>query len=148
MVDVGGAIELTGDDANGYQIRNGTGIRIQGAGVLYRKLDGTTQICWLDEVKPQTSATLKFEDSPSNRSWFAQWDEDNITYSHDKEVDLLLQTHDTINQDGSLELSELPEGHALREEFEAFDGSLDASGQETNGLLSRAEIMEWCRQSW
>ena len=146
MIDVGGAFTLTGDADQGYQLRNETNLKLQDAGVLYRHpKDGSVQLSWLGEVQPQTSLPLKFDAAQNNTSWFPQWDENNITFSHDKEVALLLKTNDK-NSDQHLEMAELPADHPLIEAFVTFDGGLDSKEQEKNGLLSRAELTEWCRQ--
>ena len=145
MIDVGGAFTLSGDAAKGYQLSNGSNLTLQDAGVMYCQADGSVQLSWLGAVQPQTSTPLKFDAAENNVAWFEQWDRDDVTFSHDKEVKLLLQTNDQ-NGDGSLAAEELPEGHPLVEEFTTFDGSLDATQQARDGLLSSAEITEWCRQ--
>lgn len=71
MHDTGGLVELLGDDASGWRLKNGTEMELRDAGILRRGLDGKRYGCYLAEIKPGTTVPLKFRELAS--PWLDEW---------------------------------------------------------------------------
>jgi hypothetical protein len=60
MQEVAGELELLGDDAAGWRIKNGTELELRDAGILRRSLNGALYGCYLAEIKPGTTVSVTF----------------------------------------------------------------------------------------
>lgn len=74
MLPVGGGITLSGDETKGYQVFNRTSLALREAGVLRKTESGEVQVAYIDELKPQAAAPLRFRvvddpDSPLPDEW-------------------------------------------------------------------------------
>jgi hypothetical protein len=76
MRDAGGAIELLGDDAAGWRIKNSTEMTLRDAGILRRSLNGEVFGCYLAEIKPGTTVSLKFAEL--NDLWIDEWNQTTV----------------------------------------------------------------------
>lgn len=82
MSDAAGAIDLLGDEASGWRIKNGTEMTLRDAGILRRSLAGELYGCYLAEIKPGVTAALKFREL--NQSWLDEWDKTTVFQSVDE----------------------------------------------------------------
>lgn len=71
MHDTGGAVELLGDDAAGWRIRNATNLTLKDAGIFRRALDDKRYGCYLAEIKPGTTMPLVFR--AVDNAWLDEW---------------------------------------------------------------------------
>jgi len=94
MHDAGGAVELLGDEATGFRLKNGTSMALRDAGVIRRSESGGRFVCYVAEIKPGTTVQLKFRqlkdkpkeipgkdkvDEPYDKTnWLEEWDDTSI----------------------------------------------------------------------
>ena len=137
MYDLGGSLQLTGNSTRGFQVRNDTELDLHDVGVLRKTSDGL-ELAWIGDMGARTSHDLKFERSDSPR--FAQWDESNVTLSHEGQVERVLARSDA---DKNQYLT--PDEFAVAApDTQGEFAELDADG---DGLLSRPELVEWSRRT-
>jgi hypothetical protein len=60
MQDLGGDLQLTGPDAGNWTVQNGTRLRLQDTGVLYKAADGRLELAWIGSLEPEQTAKLSF----------------------------------------------------------------------------------------
>jgi hypothetical protein len=62
MREVGGAVELLGDESSGWRIKNGTELELHDAGVLRRSPEGTLYGGFVAQIKPRSTVSMKFKE--------------------------------------------------------------------------------------
>lgn len=82
MSEVGGGIELLGDDESGWRIKNGTELLLRDAGIFRRSFDGQLHGCYIAELKPGVTAAVTFV--PLDKPWIPQWDKTTVFQSVDE----------------------------------------------------------------
>lgn len=71
MQDLGGSLQLTGNDAANWTIRNGTPLLLQDTGVLYRTADGRRDLAWIGSLEPAQTVKLRFRPAESAGDYLA-----------------------------------------------------------------------------
>jgi len=75
MLNLDGPIAVTGDDARGWQLENGSQFTLRQAGILRkRKDDGRVEAAYFPDIEPGAIVRLRFQPTPDNESWAPQWD--------------------------------------------------------------------------
>ena len=65
MQDLGGVVRLTGQDASGWRVENGTPLLLEDAGVLYRTREGRLELAIVGSLGPAGTAQLDFRSAES-----------------------------------------------------------------------------------
>jgi hypothetical protein len=147
--DLGGVFSLTGDETEGFEVRNGSSFNLKGAGILRGMksrgagVDGRVQAAWVGDLKAGSFASLKFTDLPIGTKYIPQWDDALATLSYEKQAKVILKRLDT-NNDKVISRAEATYDRALSEKFRSIDSMMHMP---EDGLLVDAEIKEWCRQT-
>ena len=144
MADLGGTFQLTGDEAAGFRLKNGTPIALKHAAVLRRTPAGELQTCWIDDLPGGMDVSVTFQTAPDGQARMKQWDEASVTFSFDRQADQLLRRHDE-NGDNKLSRAEISSAPELAEAFYNFDHRV--GGNRGDDHWDRGELLAWCRSS-
>ncbi|MEO8494994.1 MAG: hypothetical protein ABI614_07980 [Planctomycetota bacterium] len=145
MADLGGTFHLSGDDAAGFRLKNGTPIALKDVGVLRRTLGGEVQTCWIDELPAGMDHAVQFETAAAGLARLKQWDDASVTFSFDRQADRLLRQHDR-NDDKKLSITEVATVPEIVAVFRNFDRGEDDRSV-SDGQWDRGELLTWCRSS-
>lgn len=78
MHSLGGKLELQGEEATGWRIKNGTTLTLKEAGILRRTAEQGYQAAYLPELNPGASAPLQFINLPAEEIWLKQWNDSTV----------------------------------------------------------------------
>ncbi|MDA1055136.1 MAG: hypothetical protein O3C40_32340 [Planctomycetota bacterium] len=145
MADLGGTFRLTGDDAAGFRLNNGTPMALKHVGVLRRTLGGEVQTSWIDDLPAGMDVSVRFETAANGLARMKQWDEASATFSFDRQADRFLRQYDK-DDDKRLSLQEVTAVSEIATVFGNFDQRV--SGRNVgDGHWDRGELLAWCRSS-
>ncbi|MBC8355542.1 MAG: hypothetical protein H8E66_26490 [Planctomycetes bacterium] len=145
MADLGGTFRLTGDDATGFRLENGTPITLRHVGVLRRTLGGKLQTCWIDDLPSGMDLAVRFDAEADGKARMKQWDEASVTFSFERQADQLLKKHDDDN-DKKLSVEEIADVPEVATAFRNFD-QRESGSNSGDGHWDRGELLSWCRSS-
>lgn len=60
MLDLGGSVQLVGQESSGWSVKNGTQLSLEDAGVLSQKTPGQWELALIGSVPPTATTALKF----------------------------------------------------------------------------------------
>jgi hypothetical protein len=140
MQDVGGALQLLGDDTAGWMVQNTTDLNLQDVGVLRKLPGGRVELAWVGALESAKSSPLSFELAAAVEAYCPQWTESPTCYSYERQQRDILARADGDGDEALSpeEVSGLPE---LESRF------LDLDVDPRDGKLSKAEVLKWCVQS-
>lgn len=145
MADLGGVFRLSGDDAAGFRLNNGTPVSLKGVGVLRRTLGGAVQTCWIDDLPAGLDVSVPFETPDDGLPRMKQWDEVSATFSFERQADEILRRYDR-DEDKRLSSAEIAVDAAMAVAFGNFDRGSGGRGA-GDGQWDRGELLAWCRSS-
>jgi hypothetical protein len=139
MQDLGGTIQLIGDETSGWMVQNTTDLNLQDAAVLWKHEDGRLYSAWVGPLESAKSSPLEFRPCSSSDAFCSQWSESPTCYSYERQRrDLFAKAHADGNKALSrAEVGEIPE---LGTRFNEIDANRD-------GRLDEVEVRAWCVDS-
>ncbi len=143
LADLGGPFSLTGDEEQGFQIRNGSRFHLQGAGILRGGPGGQVQGAWIGDLTAESSRPVVFAPLPSGSRQLPQWDGALATLSYGNQAAALLDRLDA-NDDEAIDRGEAAGDAEVLAQFDRIDG---ASKLARDGRWTGDEITHWCRQT-
>lgn len=60
MLDLGGSVQLVGQESSGWSVKNGSKLPLDDAGVLSQKAPGRWELAWVGRLPPAETFALKF----------------------------------------------------------------------------------------
>jgi hypothetical protein len=142
VCDLGGPIQLLGDDESGWSVANGTDYLLRDVGLMRRRDDGRVETAWLDELKPKASRNVDFRHAPDGAAYVPEWNRSLTTLGYDAQRRMLL---DQLDSDGDGSLSR-EEASADPQIAEAFD-RLDLESDSERGIWGDEELTKWSRET-
>ncbi len=137
MLDVGGSLDLLGDERQGWAIRNATEVVLKDVGILRRNLDRQYELAWVGELEPGVSRPLAFSlAADQNKPFFTQWQDALTVYAYERQQTDLLSRLDGDN-DRFLTRQEVQAEPSLEAEFSDADANAD-------GRIDQNELYRWC----
>ncbi|MCU0983059.1 MAG: hypothetical protein MUF25_28190, partial [Pirellulaceae bacterium] len=115
MQDLGGSVQLLGQDASNWSVVNNTKLLLQDTGVLYRTSAGKMALAWVGRLEPAQAAKLTFRPAESAAAYLANASEE-ARQTLPRLLDLAC--HGASLQEGDVRLvawtSQSPPGLAIR----------------------------------
>jgi hypothetical protein len=139
MLPADGTLDLLGDDANGYVVRNATSLTLKDVGVVRRTVAGRLEIAWIGVLEPGESHTLSFTIWTGDAADVAQWQESRTTCSYESQRNALFVKYDG-DHDRRLTREELTGAAEWPKDFDEFDTNRDER-------LSETEVLQGCIRS-
>jgi hypothetical protein len=78
MYESGGSLELLGDEATGWRVKNGTDIALRDVGIFRRGLSGDYFGAYLTTLQPGATASLKFRQIDGSAPWLDEWEATSV----------------------------------------------------------------------
>ncbi len=76
MLDLGGSVQLTGQESSGWSVKNGTRLSLEDVGVLSNKAAGQSELAWVGSLPPAKTAALEFRPGGTADAYLAGASED------------------------------------------------------------------------
>jgi hypothetical protein len=78
MYEAGGALELLGDEATGWRVKNGTALPLRDAGIFRRTAGGECWAAYVAELPSTATASLTFRKVEGKLPWVEQWESTDV----------------------------------------------------------------------
>ncbi len=139
MQNLGGSIDLLGDAAKGWMVRNSTQLKLNDVGVMGRNEEGQIQLAWIGSLEPAGSVPLEFSSISGDDPYFDQWRDLMLCYGYERQQRDIFQQCDR-DLDKKLTATEVEDVPSLSDDFLVVD-------KDNDEFLSEPEVHEWCRKS-
>ncbi len=139
MQDVGGRIDLTGDQMTGWIVRNTTDLNLRDVGVLHKLDQDRLEVAWIGALESAQSAAVVFQSAPLQDSFFSHWAASPTCCSYARQRDDIF-ARAVANDDKLLTRDELANEPDVLADFDLIDIDRD-------NRLAEAELHAWCMRS-
>ncbi|MBM4005753.1 MAG: hypothetical protein FJ295_21115 [Planctomycetes bacterium] len=86
MLSVGGGLKLINENGPNAELRNGSEIAIQSAGILRVLPSGAAEIAWIGDLPALATVPVRFQPRPPDWNYFAEWANHRATVRTDEEL--------------------------------------------------------------
>lgn len=135
MYNLGGTLDLAGDDREGWRLKNGTPLALQDVGLVRCPAAGRYEVVWLGAVAAGQTRPVAFAASAENVPLLPEWNDSPVTAWGGPEETRRLATLDR-NHDAQYSREELAGQPEWLERFNAAD-------TDRNQQLSGDEVRRW-----